>query len=166
MTQDMPVGPIIRWNWTTNEDLQEVLKLKLSTEAHISRLAYYFFSTHEHSAHIKTLFNTGKEIRISGFYCERVGLELKHSQQEGLIEYVTGFKVKHHWECQILSSLADKKAYNAYLPNFYRYNKNKEVNTNTMLTAVQKGDFFGGVEVDIDVPQNVIQTLKRCAPSL
>ena len=198
MTQDMPVGPTIRWNWTTNEDLQEVLKPELTTGAHISRLAYYFFSTHERSAHIKTLFNTGKEIRIGGFYCDGVDLELKviHEVQgcyyhnhncvvrelneeqqammedrslrtatkKALIEYVTGFKVEHHWECQILSSQADKKAYNACLPNFYRYNRNKEVKTETMLAAVQKGDFFGGVEVDIHVPPEHYPDFEEMCP--
>ena len=176
MTQDMPVGPTIRWKWTTSEDLQEVLKPELTTGAHISRLGYYFFRTHERSAHIKTLFNSGKEIRISVFYCDRVDHELKviHEVQgcyyhntncvvrelneeqqammedrslntttkEALIEYVTGIIVEHHWEYQILSSPADKKAYSACLPNFYHYNRNKEVKT----------DFFGGMEVDIHVP--------------
>ena len=74
MTQDLLT---ILWNWTTIEDLQEVLKPELTTGAHISRLAYYFFSTHERSAYIKTLFNTAKEIRIGGFYFEFVDLELK-----------------------------------------------------------------------------------------
>ena len=135
------------------------------------------------------LWNTGKEVKIGNFRVDAYSASKKEvievsgcwfhghechpfmkrsPEQEAryertlaraqFIEEVTGLKVKLVWECQIPRHIKDRR------PPMYLSLKNKTVSQGNLLSLVKTGEFFGAVEVDIQVPPSLKAKFSKFAP--
>ena len=71
-------------------------------------------------------------------------------------------------ECNFKAALrenADLRAFvDGYQPSFYRYHKYKAVTSRDLLEAVRTGDFFGALQVDIRVPDELKKKFEVFSP--
>ena len=79
-----------------------------------------------------------------------------------------GYKVVSIWEHeykQMVSSNADIKAFvTAWLPPFYRRHCYGAVTENAILNAIREGTFYGFLEVDIRVPEDIMEKFHEMSP--
>ena len=187
LTKPLPVGPPVHYEPYKGEGfyLGGALEPTLACSM-ISQLQMNYCCSLDSS--YRHLWNTGKEVRIGNFRvdaysesknevvevsgCYYHGHDchpfFKRSQEQieryertlaraQFIEEVTGLNVKLVWECQIPHHIKDRR------PPVYSKTR-KVITSGELLGLVRKGEFFGVVEVDIEVPAHLLEKFSEFAP--
>ena len=193
LTKPLPVGPPAHYELYRPEDgflLGNHFEASMACSKQSQLQMNYCCSLDSSYRH---LWNTGKEVRIGNFRVDAYSaskneiIEVSgcfwhsHECHPGLvrspeqiaryertvarakfIEEVTGHKVKLVWECQIPRHIKDGR------PPVYLALKKKAgrqmMSQGELLALVKTGQFFGVVEVDIEVPPDLKEKFSEFAP--
>ena len=193
LTKPLPVGPPAHYELHKPEDgfyLGYHFEATMSC-SRISQLQMNYCCSLDSS--YRHLWNTGKEVRIGNFRVdaysasknevievsecfwhrhechpfqqrspERIQRYERTLARVQFIEEVTGLKVKLVWECQIPHHIKDR-----HPPVYLSLKKKpgKQIMAQLdLLALVRTGEFFGAVEVDIEVPPDLKEKFSEFAP--
>ena len=184
--QDMPTGPFVRrtaplfiprtrekflmmYNWMDWISLQSGMKILHKMNNGKEKVVGPFYVDGYEPLQNKIYEYLG--CYFHGHHCQEKDPEREKKYHHTLkrIEFIEemGHRVETTWECEFEKKIKKQPELKQFImdrrPNFSRTHP-KAVNEKQILTAVQSGELFGAVEVDIVVPDHLQEYFSECSP--